>query len=1039
MKLSLFVMFFMAYSSATFAQNELVVSGTISDAKDNITLIGATVVIKGSTNGTVTDIDGYYSLKVNSPNDILVFSYIGYLSQTVPVNERNIIDVQLIPMAVEIDEVVVVGYGTQKKVDLTGAISVISSKDMEKANATSMSKALQGRAAGVSVMSVSGQPGADMNIRIRGAGSINNKAQPIVVIDGVISTTSELSSINPQDIESISILKDAASASIYGAQSSNGVILVTTKKGKSGKPKVRFNMQWGMSNVPKQMDIMNADEYTDYYKKAYSANNERFKDFPGLQKVFPSAYTDSARAIYGYTNTNWQDLITVNNALNQNYNLSISGGNDRATYMFSGTYTENSGILLNTSSDIITLRVNTNINVSKRIRVGENLSFSTGKIRHSNGDAHSWLMSSVSSPLMPVYNEQNEKGYMGPSTDITGNNDRTNPYAELMLFEGYHKSNKLFGSVYGELDIVKGLVFRTTLGLNYTNTLNTSWLPRYDLGQRSNPIASLTENPYFYRKIQWDNTLRYSNYINGHNFSILVGHSSTDSESNSITGSAKDFQWETLRTLSNGNPELLNASQYIYPEKMESYFGRVTYDYKGKYLFTGTLRRDGSSKLGSNNRWGTFPAFSVGWKINKDFMKSVDFINTLKLRVGWGKSGNLPDAGFLYETFLSTYDSHVYPFGDDVPTFGVAPMYSFGSPDIQWEEAIMSNIGIDINMMDDRIQLTAEYYRKAYKKLLTYYPLKVLFGLSGDANPPVFNYGDMRNSGIELNAMYKNQAGAFKYSISGNLSTVNNKILDLPVDGEVHSNTTITSVGQPVGAFYGFVAERILDKSDFKTNSNGDLIYDSDGNYIPLFPFQKDLTGPGDIKFKDLNNDGIINDVDKTIIGQSIPDLTYGLSFDCTFHNFDLSIFFVGVQNVDVYNQFYSRSGLAAGDATSKDENKLKDVANYWTPENPVSDQTGIGLSDFNDNARFSSWWLQDASFFRLKNLQIGYSIPEKIIRKINFTKCRAYVGGENLFVLTKYKGYDPEVSSVSILNGNVDNGRYPIPRIFTFGINANF
>ena len=1037
-KLSLFVILFSFYNVG-YSQTNSVVSGKIIDSIDNFPLIGATVVIKGTTNGIISDIDGNYTLNVNSLNDTLVFSYIGFVSQEIPINGRSVIDVLLKSQIEEIDEIVIVGYGTQKKGDLTGAISVVSSKDMEKANATSMSKALQGRAAGVTVMSVTGQPGADMNIRIRGAGSINNKAQPIVVIDGVIATTSELSSINPQDIESLSVLKDAASASIYGAQSSNGVILVSTKKGKSGKPNVQFNMQMGLSNVPKQMDIMNADEYVDFYTKAYDSNNERFRDYPQLQKVLPDAYTDAVRATYGNANTNWQNLITVDNALSQNYNLSMSGGSDNATYMFSGTYNKDEGILLNTSREIATIRVNTTIKITERIKVGENIAFSVDNIRQAGGDSHSWLMSSVSSPLMPVYNEDNEKGYMGPSTAITGNNDRTNPYAELMLQERNTNRNKFFGSVFANFELAKGLNFKTVLGINYDNTLNTTWIPRYDLGQRSNPIASLTENPYYYRKIQWDQTLSYANSFNNHNFSVLGGHTSTDALSNSINASAKDFNWEDLRTLNNGNPSLLNAGQDIYPDRLESYFGRVTYDYKGKYLFTGTIRRDGSSKFGPSNRWGTFPAFSLGWKINEDFMQSVEFINTMKLRVGWGKSGNLPDAGFLYNTYLSTYDAHVYTFGNDVPTFGVAPFYSFGSPDIQWEEAIMSNIGLDVNMMNNRIELTAEYYRKDYNKLLTYYPLKVVFGLSSDANPPVYNYGDMRNSGVEVNAIFKKQTGKFRFNISANISTVNNKILDLPTNGEVHYNTTVTLIGQTVGAFYGFVAERLLDVSDFKTDDNGDLAYSSNGMYIPLFPVQQDFTGPGDIKYKDLNNDGIINDADKTIIGKSLPDLNYGINFDCTFNNFDLNIFFIGVGNVDVYNQFRSRSGLAAGDATSKDENKLLEVSNYWTPGNPVGDHTGIGLSDFNNNARFSSWWLEDASFFRLKNIQLGYTIPDRITSKVNISKCRLYVGGENLLVITKYNGYDPEVSTIGILNGNVDNGTYPVPRVITFGLNVNF
>lgn len=1036
-KLSIFVILLLVYSTGYSQDN--VVTGQIIDGIDGLPLIGASIVIKGTTTGTVTDFDGNYTLTVNSLNDTLIYSYIGYLAEEVSVDGRNVINMPLTLDASEIDEIVVVGYGTQKKGDLTGAVSIVTAKDLERANANSMSKALQGRAAGVTVMSTTGQPGADMNIRIRGVGSINNAAQPIVVIDGVVATTAELSGLNPQDIESMSVLKDAAAAAIYGAQSSNGVILVTTKKGKSGEPNVQFNMQFGISNVPKQMDIMDADQYVDFYTKAYQSNNERFKDYPSLQKVFPDAYTDEVRDTYGNTNTNWQDLITVNNALNQNYNLSMAGGTDNATYMFSGTFFKDEGILTNTSRELSTIRVNTTMKIGKRVKVGENISFSVNKMRQASGNSHSWLMSSISSPLMPVYNSENEKGYMGPSSEITGNNDRTNPYAELMLYEGNRNSNKFFGNVFADFEIIEGLTFKTVLGMNYTNTLNTTWIPRYELGVRSNTSASLSENPIFYKKIQWDQILNYTKSFNNHNITALIGHTMEDASTNSITGSAGGFVWEDLRTLENGDPELSTATQKIDPLRLESYFGRVTYDYRGKYLFTGTIRRDGSSKFGPSNRWGTFPAFSAGWKINEDFLQSVEQINTLKLRAGWGKSGNLPDATFLYNTYLTTYSDHVYTFGNDVPTFGVAPFYNFGSPNIQWEEAVMSNIGIDLIAFDNRIEFTAEYYNKNYDKLLTYYPLKVIFGLSGDARPPVFNYGNMKNSGFEFNVIYKKQKGAFKYNVSANLSTVKNEILDLPVNGEIHNNTTVTYIGQTVGAFYGYVGERILQISDFKTDSNGDLVYNKDGQYIPLGPVQQDFSGPGDIKFKDLNHDGVINDNDKTIIGKSIPDFTYGINFDCNYRNFDLNVFFMGVQNVDVYNQFRTSSGLAAGDATSKDENKLVDVNNYWTPQNSGSTETGIGLSDFNNNARMSSWWLEDASFLRLRNLQIGYTIPENVISKIGIARCRIYAGGENLFVITKYKGYDPEVSGSSILFGNVDNGRYPTPRVFTFGLSANF
>lgn len=1034
-------------------QNSRTVSGRVLDGSEGTPLIGATVSVKGTTTGTVTDVNGNYTLKINSPDDILVFSYVGYLPEETTMGDRSVVDMSLIPDITEFDEVVVVGYGTQRKVDLTGAVSVISSKDVEKANANNVARAIQGRAAGVMVTSSSGQPGSEMNIRVRGVGSINNKAQPIVVIDGIITSTGDLNTLNPQDIESISILKDAAASAIYGAQSSNGVILVTTKKGKSGEAKAQFNAQFGFSSIPKQMDIMNSDEYVNYYQQAYAAHNARFEDFfatnPGLQRVFPPPYTDSARAVRNYNSTDWQDAITNDQALNQNYNLSLTGGTEKATYLFSGTYVSDEGTLKTTKRELTTVRLNTQFQLGKRITVGENMALIVSGSREAQ-NANSWVDAVVASPLMPVYHPTNKGGFHGPQPDVTASNDRTNPLAILELNEFITKRNKIFGNVFAEVEILKGLSFKSIFGINYANTLNTEWSPAYQLGQRSNNSARLSENPVFFTKTQWDQLLTYTTSFSEHNLSILAGHTAEEQNSNAVTGSTNDYRWESLRTLANGNPVNSSSTQSLTPIRGESYFGRLTYDYKGRYLLTGTIRRDGSSKFGPQNRWGTFPAFSLGWKINEDFLTMVDQINTLKLRFGWGKSGNLPDGSFLYDTFISTYNEHVYTLGSGASqraVFGAAPFYNFGTPSLQWEEAIMTNIGFDLAMFNNRLEFTIEYYDKKYEKLLTKYPLKVFFGLSGDAQPPWFNLGDMQNQGFEFNLIWKKHSGNFTYSLNANLTTNRNEIVKLPEtsNGEIHNNTIITLIGYPIGTFYGYVDDGLLQVSDFRQDENGNLVKDATGAYIPLVPYQNQYTQPGDIKFKDLNHDGKISEDDKTVIGKAIPDFTYGFNIDLAYKFFDVNILFQGMQNVDVFNKYWSRGGLASGDADSKDENKLRVAQEHWTPENPVTDQTSIGLSDYNNNARFSTWWLEDASFLRLRNLQFGVTIPAKYTEAVNIANARIYVGGENLFVLTGYRGYDPEVTggrdgdSQKILTGNVDEGRYPVPRVVTFGLNVNF
>ncbi|MEN8228921.1 MAG: TonB-dependent receptor [Bacteroidota bacterium] len=1023
------------------------VTGTVTASEDGTPLIGVTVRVVGSTSGTITDIDGNYFIEAVSAADMLSFSYVGYNTVEIVVGNQSTIDVSLELDITEMDEVVVVGYAVQKKKDLTGAISVVTAEDMAKSNATSLSKAMQGKAAGVTIMSTSGRPGAEMNIRIRGVGSINNDAQPLVVIDGVITSSGALNGMNPEDIETISILKDAAAAAIYGAQSSNGVILVETKKGSSGKMSVDFSSQLTLSSIPRRMDIMNADEYVAYYTEAYDLHNTRFTNNPNLQITFPSAYTDEVRAMYDYNHTDWQNLVTKPNALGQYYRLGISGGNETATYMVSGAFRSDEGILLNNNAQNTTIRVNTSFKLGKRITVGENLSFG---MDNSRGVAAwgSFLTSVITSPLMPVYNEDALGGYQGPGSQITGNNDRTNPYAELKMNEQYGKGNGVFGSVFGEIELLNGLKFRTVVGLSYGTSLATSWSPKYDLGVRSNPTSRLTESVYLYNKIQWDQILTYDNTFGAHHVGVLAGHSMEDMLGNAISGSAQNFSWPNLRTLTNGDPDKNTSSQWKDIVTGESYFGRLTYDFKGKYLMTATLRRDGSSKFGPENKWGLFPSLSVGWKITEDFLQSVEWLTLLKLRFGYGKSGNTPDAAFLYDTYIDTYNQHVYTLGtggsaNGTHIFGAAPFYNFGSPKLQWEESVMTNIGLDAALFENRLQFSAEYYIKDVYKLLTFMPLQDVYGLSNDANPPMVNLGDVSNKGFEFNVNFRKREGRFNYSLNANLTTVKNRVEYLPQNQQFNeSGVNVAKVGHAIGSYWGYVAERILTNDDFETDGNGNPILTEQGRYNPLVPAQEYFTGPGDIKFKDLNHDGRITAADQTIIGKPIPDFSYGLGIDLSYGGFDLNLHFQGMQNMDLYNQFNSRGGLASGDETTKDENKLKTVNNYWTPDNPVEGQTGIALTDFNRNVRVSSWWIEDASFFRLRNLQLGYTLPGTLISRIGIANLRIYVGGENLFVITKYTGYDPEVSSTDPLGGEsglMDSGSYPVPRVLSMGLQVNF
>ena len=1016
--------------------SQIQVTGTVSDSESGQPLAGVTIRVQNTVTGALTREDGSYAINVPSPDAVLLFSYVGYETQETPVGERTQLDITLVSKATVLDEVVVVGYTTQKKTNLTGAISTVSSADLQEANATSLSRALQGRTAGVNITSTSGDPNAGVTIRVRGVGSILGNSQPLIVIDGVIANVGALSNINPQDIESVSVLKDAASAAIYGTRGSNGVILVTTKRGANDRFEVSYNGLVGFATLPRRMDIMNAQEYRDFYRETYRVHNETY---PNDFRPLPPVYTDSAWAANGNPDTDWQSLITDRVGIKQNHFLSFSGGNKASTYMFSMGYVAEDGFLQTVGNEQFLIRLNSEHKVGNRVRVGENLSF-TRKTGRTNGGGGVWLNSVIASPILPVFNPDAEKGYQGPDPNLTGPNDRTNPLAELLLNEDTFNENGVFGRLYAEVDIIKGLTFRTVLGGNFFNRNNTSWSPRYELGQRSNFTAALSENMNMSTKWQFDKLLVYNRAFGDHNVSALAGHSAERFSSNSITAGARDFTWESIRIINNGNPEFNSSSQGVGIKTNESFFGSVSYDYAGKYLFTGTVRRDGSSYFGPNRRYGVFPAMSVGWRMNDDLFKGAqfDWMQTLKLRFGYGFNGNEPGSAFQYETFLSTYNEFVYPLGTgDRPVFGVGPMYSFGSPELGWESAEMINIGLDFIGFGSRLEFYAEYYIKNQDGLIVPLPLQFVYGLSGDAQPPLVNLGNVRNSGFEFNLVYKDYSKALKYQISANLTTVKNEILDMP--SPIFSGLGVSQIGNSVGSYFGFKADRILTEADFATDAEGRLIQDAEGRYVPLVPFQTDLMAPGDIKFVDLNRDGVVNAEDQTIIGKSIPDMIFGVNVDLRYKAFDLSVLFQGVYGVDVYNNYWSRAALAAGNNEGKDENRLREVQNYWTPENPSTTQTRLGLGDFNDNDRPSTWWIEDGSFVRVRNFQLGYTLPQGLLDRLTMTGLRLYVGGENLVTFTRYRGYDPEISSGTPASPPVDNGNYPLPRLYVVGLNFSF
>jgi len=999
---------------------ERIVTGKVTDAADRSPLIGATIVIKGTTTGTVTAMDGSYSISVTSPEDVLVFSFLGYNSKEVSVADQSVIDIQLGADLTELEEIVVVGYGVQKKEDLTGAISMVDSEELNRSNPASVATALQGRAAGVSVTTSSGQPGSNTSIKIRGISSISNSTDPLFVIDGVLTTNKFImNTLNPEDIESISILKDASAAAIYGSRGANGVVVITTKRGEAGKTEVNFSAYAGITNIPKYYDMMNADEYAEFSSAAWDAF---LIDNPTGSK--PPVFEDSVRAVNGSEDNDWQDLITQT-GIKQNYNLSLSSGNDKMNYLFGLNYYDESGVLINTGYSRISARFNSDLNITDWLKIGESFTFNHNIYEYtSHRGENPWRLATISSPLMPVYEESNIGGFAGPFDSITGPNDKSNPYAEQSLNENRQKLNRLIGNIFAEIEILPGLKYKLDFGVNYGIAYNYKYSPQYELARAwDNASSELEESYNRTRNFQLNNLLSYTRSINNHNFTILAGQSAETGNNRNLGVVGKEMSFD--KTVISLAQTVSKAYGTEGDDRFSSIFGRITYDYAGRYLLTASVRRDGSSRFGPGNRYGVFPSFSLGWKINEDFFQNVQNLDLLKLRLGWGQTGNAGIPNLLYIDRINNPLETRYPFGpDEIVNYGGTILRSFANPDVRWESAEITNIGLDANLFRNKLQLTAEYYYKNQDGMLLQLEQYHFMGRSQISAKQPVNLGQITNSGIEFSAGYREMAGELNYSISANMTSIKNRVVSLP-DGEpLVLGNTITAENHTIGSFYGWVAERIIQEEDF----------DEEGNY--MYAEQNRQTAPGDIKFKDLNQDGKITTDDQTIIGKPVPDFIYGLNIDIFYKNFDFTLFIEGIYGNEIYNARRSEIGIAT-ETSTKNWNRVTEVMDYWTPENRSTVMTRPSVVDVNDNSRMSTWFIEDGSYLRLKNVQLGYTLPQNSIPLLN--TLRIYVSATNLFTLTGYSGLDPEVNSDSPTSSGFDYGNYPIPRSWLTGVQIKF
>jgi TonB-linked SusC/RagA family outer membrane protein len=1049
-RILLITLMLFAFLSNIIAQDR-VVTGTVTDGSDGSTLPGVNVKVKGTTIGTITDFDGMYKLNVPSGSTTLVFSYVGMKTLEFPIS-GNTVNAVMETDTKGIDEVVVVGYGTQKKSDMTGSVTSVKASELVKAPVLGIDQALQGRASGVVVQANNGSPGADIMVRIRGIGSTTN-SDPMYIVDGMPVT--DIKFLNPNDIESMEVLKDAAASAIYGARAANGVILISSKKGKIGKPVVTFEMYYGNQSVWKKPEVLNTSEWLQVSRTAHE----------NAPKSLPKEYTTP---IFDSTKTtDWFNEITRTAPI-QNYNLSISGGDEKTTYAISSNYFKQDGIVKRSNYTRTTFKINTDHKVTNRLKIGQSLAIANSdrlKIDdESNVFDNAVLTTLMLDPITPVkidVNDPYQKRYLDANPSLLTLNDDPNylyvasPYTDVANPAGKisrtnlnYKNLRLLGTIYAELEIIENLKFKSSFGLDLTRNDIYNFVPKFFAASDENNLE-----PKVYRGFEkennWlsENTLTYNKtFAEKHNFVFLLGYTVqadryewADVNKKNTPNNLPDLQY--LSAASSYDVTLGSASEWA----MLGYLGRLNYSYESKYLMSASIRRDGSSKFGTDYRYGNFPSFSLGWNVsNEKFMQGVPYLTNLKLRGSWGQIGNDRIPLYQYQTTISLIAENNYTFVD--PTTNKEARYSGASittpanKDIKWETVESSNFALDFGAFDNKLTGTLEYYVKKTKDMLVREPVPSYTGYSSS---PYTNVGDVENKGLELSLNYRKSVGEFTYDLGFNITTVKNEVLNLgkgtiTSGGFRDGSICLTQVGGEIGAFYGRVTDGIFQNQDEINNYMGK---DASGADVVIQPKAK----PGYFRYKDIGSydavlkkqvmipDGKIDDYDRTIIGSPVPDYTYGINLSCAYKGLDLSLFFQGSKGNEIFNatKYYTMNSSTAA------TNKSKDILNSWHGEGTSN---SIPIIDLNgkENYKYSTFYIEDGSYLRLKNIQLGYSLPQSILKLLKIGNLRAYVGGQNLLTITGYSGLDPEIGGTALVNG-IDFGQYPQSRTITFGVSVTY
>jgi len=1003
------------------AQAQITLTGTVkSDV--NEPLIGASVLIKNTSLGTTVDVNGTFTLQLDEhlKNSTLVVSFIGYISQEVSVGEARTFTIILTEDATQLAEVVVTGYTAQEKGKITGAVNTIGEEMLGKLPVAGIDQALQGRAPGVVVTQNTGAPGEGVAVRIRGAGSVNSSNSPLYVVDGI--PTLDISALSAQDIASITVLKDAGATAVYGSRAANGVVIVTTKSGSVSAPKIQINSEVGVQSPSRLIDMTNTSDYVTIYNEA--TNNDNANKNPLLHRPL---ITEDMQA--GLPNVDYLDAILRDGIL-QSHSISVTGGEGKTRYFLSGNYFDQQGIIKSSNYNRLSSRINVDTEVKTWLKTGVNVNFTraTTDLIGSSGDGAGGNGGSViryaffRTPAIPIYDADGEYTDKPERFDLFG--DGYSPVGMLAYNNNKKISNRLFGKFFIDISPFRDLKFTSNVGVDFTSANQRRFDRNWGSGNRINNPNQLSVVDSRYQALTFSNFATYTKSLNDHSLVFLLGTEAIQVQQYELIASEKSFpdQSSNLVYLGNGLGQKISKENKV-GNALLSYFGRINYDFQEKYLVSATVRRDGSSRFGIDNRWGTFYAGSLGWRIDKEsFLINNSFIDRLLLRVGYGSIGNQEIGDYPFTDMINS--GYNYPLGN-VRATGYA-VSNLGNSKVKWETSNQLNVGADLELWNGKFSASLDYFNKITSDLLVRQPIA---SSAGEAQSPWVNNGKVLNSGFELALSYANTFGGFHYSISGNAATLDNEVLevDAPITGGAIGSDRITRTeeGYPIGSFYLYEMEGIFQSAaDIFTHA-----------------YQGSAIQPGDVKFKDQNGDGTIDGNDRTHAGSPIPKVTAGLNINVGYRSWDISVFFQGAYGQKIFSVlnrdiegFYRPFNVTQ-----------RYFDNRWTGPESSNDFPRASWDASGNNTKYSTRFLEDGSYTRLKNLQIGYTISKTTLERYGFSAARIYLSGTNLFTFTNYQGLDPEMTVSNNAQGQGDSsagmdwGTYPAAKSYNIGINLTF